>query len=325
MLNYLWFKKNPFVFLLLPLMLIYAVLTAWRRRLYRTGFFRSYRAKVPVVVVGNIMVGGNGKTPVVIALARYLKQKGLRVAVVSRGYGSHAPLYPYEVRNDSSYQEAGDEPLLIKKSTGARVVIDPNRSRAVRSIEKEVDVVLTDDGLQHYALERDLEIVVIDGKRRFGNGFLMLMGPLREGLWRLKSVDFRICNGGTPAPFEAGMTLKPNAVVSVHDKEQVLPPGTKVAVLAGIGDPTRVYETVKSLGYELTKTIAVKDHGAVSPDALKSCQLPIIMTEKDFVKYNGNELVNAFVLPVVAEIEPSFYGVFYAKLKPLLKIKTCVI
>lgn len=325
MLKFLWFKKNPFVLIFLPLTILYAFITALRRSLYRNGYLNSTRAKVPVVVVGNIMVGGNGKTPVVIALACYLKKKGLRVAVVSRGYGAHPPLYPYEVRGNSPYKEAGDEPLLIKKRTGVRVIIDPNRSRAVKSIEDDVDVILTDDGLQHYALDRDLEIVVIDGKRRVGNGWLMPMGPLREGKWRLKHVDFRICNGGKPEPFEARMELKPKNVVSVHDVNKILPKGTKVAVLAGIGDPNRVYNTVKELGYELVKPISVKDHGMVSLKTLKMCKLPIIMTEKDFVKYNIDELDDVYVLPVEAEIESSFYGVFFAKLKPFLKIKTCVI
>ncbi len=320
MINYLWFRKNIFSLFLFPFTFIYWLVSSNRRRCYLNGDYPSYKSKVPVVVIGNIMVGGNGKTPVVIELAKYLQQKGLRVGIVSRGYRAQPKKLPYEVLDDSNVLEAGDEPLLIKRKTGARVVIDPIRVRAVKSIENEVDVILTDDGLQHYALQRNIEILVIDGKRRFGNGWLMPMGPLREGLWRLNTVDFKICNGGEAQPFEVRMDLAVNDIYNANDKyHNTLQPNSKVCVLAGIGDPSRVYKTVESLGFSIAATIKADDHKFVNISDIKNSKYPVIMTEKDYVKYNCLDFDDrVFVLPVTAVLEKSFYGIFYAKLRTFL-------
>lgn len=163
---------------------------------------RAWRAPVPVVVVGNLTAGGNGKTPVVIWLVERLQQRGIRVGVVSRGYGGKAAAYPLLLTTDTTTAEAGDEPVLIYQRTGVPVAVSPNRADAVKAIlvHHDVQIIVTDDGLQHYRLARDVEIVVIDGERRFGNGWWLPAGPMRERAGRLKSVDATIVNGGSPQP-----------------------------------------------------------------------------------------------------------------------------
>lgn len=175
----------------------------WGIRLcYKLGIKRAWRAPVPVVVVGNLTAGGNGKTPVVIWLVEQLRQRGIRVGVVSRGYGGKAAAYPLLLTADTTTAEAGDEPVLIAQRTGVPVAVSPVRSDAVKAIlaQHDVQIIVTDDGLQHYRLARDVEIVVIDGERRFGNGWWLPAGPMRERAGRLKSVDATIVNGGVAQP-----------------------------------------------------------------------------------------------------------------------------
>lgn len=175
----------------------------WRIRLcYKLGLKRAWRAPVPVVVVGNLTAGGNGKTPVVIWLVEQLQQRGIRVGVVSRGYGGKAAAYPLLLTAETTTAEAGDEPVLIAQRTGVPVAVSPVRSDAVKAIlaQHDVQIIVTDDGLQHYRLARDVEIVVIDGERRFGNGWWLPAGPMRERAGRLKSVDATIVNGGVAQP-----------------------------------------------------------------------------------------------------------------------------
>lgn len=325
-----WFKGSPLYLIFLPLSWLYGLVTAIRRFFYSIGISKSYSSKIPVIVVGNIMVGGNGKTPVVIALAEFFKKKGLRVGVVSRGYKATPPKYPYTVNDTSQVKEAGDEPKLIQKRTGALVVIDPIRKRAVQSIEDKLDVIITDDGLQHYALGRDIEIVVIDGLRRFGNGHLMPAGPLREGPKRLDKVDFLINNGGDVHGREYKMTLaigepyslssnsangnSDNANDSHASKDSngsnnSLLKGAKVCALAGIGDPSRFYKTVTDLGYTVETHLVVGDHGTVELQQLKemSEKYPILMTEKDMVKYDFSDIKNVYAVPVTAALPDDFY------------------
>ena len=209
MLERLWYGKSGWRWALAPLALLFALVSGGRRFAYRRGWFSTYRASLPVIVVGNISVGGNGKTPVVVWLVEQLQARGWRPGVVSRGYGGKAPHYPYRLDKQSTTAQAGDEPVLIARRCGCPVVVAPKRADAVRLLEQsgEVDIIITDDGLQHYALARDIELVVVDGARRFGNGCLLPMGPLREPMTRLKRVDAIICNGGTPAQGEYPMAL----------------------------------------------------------------------------------------------------------------------
>ena len=316
----IWFQDSSLKWLFWPFSVIFGLIVRLRRFLYSRKILSSYRSRVPVVVVGNIMVGGNGKTPVVIALAGELAARGFRVGVVSRGYGSHPPAVPYEVTPDSAAAEAGDEPLLIKLKTGVRMVTDPRRSRAVRYLEDGADVILTDDGLQHYALERDLEIAVIDGKRRFGNGHLLPMGPLREPVSRLKEADYILNNGGE-MPGEYAVRLVPGKVCHLDGEPADLPAGTEVCALAGIGDPGRFIKTLKETGLCPARQIAVPDHGFVPADEARreAGELPVIMTEKDMVKYGRKRIPGFYCLGVRAEIVPEFYDRLVSDIRHIQK------
>lgn len=194
-----WYKQHRWIWLLWPLMVLFAGVSGLRRWLFRAGIKTSQKPNVPVVVVGNISVGGTGKTPLVIALCRALIDAGFKPGVVSRGYGGKLPeqlTYPVLVTRESVAEQVGDEPALMKQNLDCAVMIDPIRKRAAAALVEQhhCNVIVCDDGLQHYALGRDVEIVVVDGERRFGNRQLLPVGPLREGLWRLEQVDFIVRN-----------------------------------------------------------------------------------------------------------------------------------
>jgi len=184
-----WYQPTRWwIWILSPFSWLFFVIASSRRFLYKKGLLSSSKNKLPVIVVGNISVGGNGKTPFVIWLCEWLIKQGYRPGIISRGYGGKSKVYPLLLGKTTSGKEAGDEPVMIFKRLGIPVVVDPVRSRAAAYLSEHdlVDIIVTDDGLQHYALQRDLEIVVVDGKRRFGNQHVMPMGPLREPLSRLK-------------------------------------------------------------------------------------------------------------------------------------------
>lgn len=316
-----WYKPHhPLAYILLPLTLIFWGISSFRRFLYQKNIFKSYKSKALVVVVGNIMVGGAGKTPLVIALTKFLTSKGLKVGVVSRGYGSTPKTYPYRVSIDSNTQESGDEPKLIHLKSNIPVVIDPNRTNAIKSLENEVDIIISDDGLQHYAFKRDIEIIVQDGKRLIGNGFVFPSGPLRETKKRLKEVDFVINNGGETIPnthlfnltFERIYPLNNfKESLELNDAQKII--GKDVIAFAGIGNPGRFYNTLNTLGFNIKSTINVEDHGKVNFEELKKASQinPIIMTEKDAVKYMDTKLNNAYVLAVKAEFNDDFLEKLY--------------
>lgn len=198
MIERIWSGGSLLYLALLPLSWLYGLFSWLIRLSYRCGLRKSWRSPVPVVVVGNLTAGGNGKTPMVIWLVEHLQQRGYRVGVVSRGYGGKSAVYPLVLGQNTSTREAGDEPVLIYQRTGAPVAIAPKRAEAVQALlqQQPLDVIITDDGLQHYALQRDFELVVIDGVRRFGNGWWLPAGPMRERAARLGSVDARVANGG---------------------------------------------------------------------------------------------------------------------------------
>lgn len=315
--NSLWFGNNKLDYLFLPFSLIYYLITVIRRYLYKIGLFKSYRSSKTIVVVGNIMIGGNGKTPLVIALVNHLKAKGLRVAVVSRGYGAKPKSYPYLVTKDSPVYESGDEPKLIAIKTGVNVYIDPVRSRAIKAAEQDADVIISDDGLQHYAFKRDIEIIVQDGKRMCGNGFVLPAGPLRETKSRLNEADFVVLNGGVRDLNKNIFTLNPEVFYDLSSKNKPqaisldairISKSTDVAAFAGIGDPNRFYKTLSTIGFKVVKTIDVADHKAVEiEDILKtSKEYTVFMTEKDMVKYSSCDLPNCYALSVKANFLDGF-------------------
>lgn len=304
----IWSGESPLWLLLLPLSWLYGLVSGVIRLLYRLGLKRAWRAPVPVVVVGNLTAGGNGKTPVVIWLVEQLQKRGIRPGVVSRGYGGKAAHYPLLLSPDTTTAEAGDEPVLIYQRTGAPVAVSPVRSDAVQALlaEHDVQIIITDDGLQHYALARDKEIVVIDGVRRFGNGWWLPAGPMRERASRLKSVDAVIVNGGAARPGEIPMYLQPGMAVNLLTGErQAVSRLPALVAMAGIGHPPRFFATLEQYGARIEKRVPLADHQALvaeQVDALTTPGQTLIMTEKDAVKCRAFAKENWWYLPVDAEL-----------------------
>ncbi len=213
---------------------------------------------------------------------------------------------------------AGDEPVLIRRRCQCPVVVSPKRPEAAWQLYREfgVDVIISDDGLQHYALDRDIELVVIDGGRRFGNGHLLPMGPLREGVWRLNSADFIICNGGTAQPGEYEMELMADPLKNLKDPSLQLM-DKRVNAVAAIGNPQRFFESLEGLGYELSGRYAFADHHAYQSEELESLsrELPLLMTEKDAVKCHGFARDNWWYLPVSARFDKPLTEAIVTKIK----------
>lgn len=308
MIERIWSGRSALYLLLLPFSLLYGLISNLLRLSYRWGWRKAWRAPVPVVVVGNLTAGGNGKTPVVIWLVQALQQRGLRVGVVSRGYGGKADNYPLVLGPQTTTAEAGDEPVLIYQRTSAQVAVAPVRRQAVEALVNggQVDIIVTDDGLQHYALARDIEIVVIDGQRRFGNGWWLPAGPMRERSSRLNSVSAIITNGGTAQPGELAMQLVPGMAVNLQSGERRPVAELKnVVAMAGIGHPPRFFNTLRQQGVTLEKEVAFADHQNYSPDALNALigtgQM-LLMTEKDAVKARAFAAADWWYLPVDAQL-----------------------
>lgn len=304
----IWSGESPLWLLLLPLSWLYGLVSGIIRLSYRLGLKKAWRAPVPVVVVGNLTAGGNGKTPVVIWLVEQLTKRGVRVGAVSRGYGGKADKYPLLLTAGTTTAQAGDEPVLIFQRTGAPVAVSPNRSEAVQALlaAHPLQIIITDDGLQHYALARDKEIVVIDGVRRFGNGWWLPAGPMRERASRLRCVDAVIVNGGTAQHGEIPMTLTPGQAVNLltgeHRDITALP---ALVAMAGIGHPPRFFATLESSGATLENRIPLADHQALSLESIEPLAAPhqnLIMTEKDAVKCRAFAKANWWYLPVDAQL-----------------------
>lgn len=310
MIERIWSGSSLVYLLLLPLSWLYGLVSGLIRLSYRCGLRKSWRAPVPVVVVGNLTAGGNGKTPMVIWLVEQLQQRGYRVGVVSRGYGGKAASYPLVLDEHTTTQQAGDEPVLIYQRTGAPVAISPKRAEAVQALlqQQKLDVVITDDGLQHYALQRDFELVVIDGVRRFGNGWWLPAGPMRERASRLNSVNARIANGGVAQAGEIAMRLQAREAVNIAGGARrpaaELP---HVVAMAGIGHPPRFFATLEKLGVDVEKEVAFADHQEYQHAqlaALASSEQTLLMTEKDAVKCRIFAQPNWWYLPVDAVLPP---------------------
>lgn len=291
-----WYAGPAWLWLLRPLEGLFRAVSALRRGLYARGLLRSHRAGVPVVVVGNITVGGTGKTPIVIALVEALQAAGHRPGVVSRGYGGSGGAYPQTVTADSDPAQVGDEPLLIARRTGAPCVVDPDRGRAAARLEAEggVNLIISDDGLQHYGLQRDFEIAVLDAQRRTGNGWCLPAGPLREAVGRLASVDWVLYRGGDGE--RDGVRYLPMALVDVVSGEQkgfrprALSP--RVRAIAGIGQPAQFFASLRAAGFEVVEAVFPDHHRYCREDLQHPVpgiadDTPVIMTEKDAVKCAG--------------------------------------
>lgn len=299
---------------MVPLALIFKWIIRKRRKYIER---KRKNIDIPIVVVGNITVGGTGKTPLIISLVKALQEKGYRVGVVSRGYGGTSPIYPLQVTGDSDPRRCGDEPLLIARSCGCPVIVDPNRLRAARLMEEttDCDLILSDDGLQHYRLPRTMEIVVVDGERMLGNGWCLPAGPLREPATRLAEVDFVIVNGGEPVlnhPRQYRMELEPLAFRNLGTgeiREPRRPPnGLSVHGVAGIGNPARFARTLASLGMTVRLHPFPDHHDFSSSDLSFDDDRPVVVTAKDAVKLaaireNKALSQNIWVLDVAARLE----------------------
>lgn len=285
-----WYGNARWVRLLAPLAWTFRVAAERRRMKFVTGKETPWRAPVPVIVVGNLTVGGTGKTPLVIHLVRWLVEQGFRPGVVSRGYGGEG-VYPVQVGPNTPATEAGDEAPLVARRTGAPVVVDPDRVAAVQHLldHHDCDVVISDDGLQHYALARDVEIVVLDGDRGIGNGWCLPAGPLREPKERLQSVDLVIANGRATglAATEFVVNDRATALVSVASGERrPVDAFARCAVhaAAGIGNPARFFDRLWQLEMEPI-VHPFPDHHVFKPADLEfDDQLPVVVTEKDAIK-----------------------------------------
>jgi tetraacyldisaccharide 4'-kinase len=320
----LWFDGRVAALPLLPLAALFWLVSTLRRFAYRWGALKSERLPVPVVVVGNLTVGGAGKTPLVIWLVRHLAERGLRVGVLSRGYGGKVRAFPVEVTRSTDPLLVGDEPVLIARRAACPVVVDPDRVRGARWLlqRQRCELLVADDGLQHYRLARDLEIVVVDGERRFGNGLLLPAGPLREGRGRLRAVDLVICNGGAPQPGEHAMVLRAGEAQSLarQDVRQPLDAwrGQRVHAVAGIGNPERFFRMLEGLGLEVDALSFPDHHAFRAADINPPGDRPVLMTEKDAVKCRGFAGPRHWVVPVDAEPDPGFIGRLDARLSEFL-------
>jgi tetraacyldisaccharide 4'-kinase len=292
-----------------PLTALYGTATAVRRVLYRAGGLRSVRLPVPVIVIGNLSVGGTGKTPLTIAVAAALRARGYQPGVVSRGYGG-SQREPILLDTVSQPSLVGDEPCLIR-STGVAVAVGRDRPAAAKLLlQAGCDVVIADDGLQHYALARDVEICVIDGARRFGNRHLLPAGPLRESISRLQRVDFRVCNGGVAEHGEYPMELRGGLIKAlVGDKSLPLFnfDGQRVHAVAAIGNPQRFFDSLRAAGLKLMEH-AFPDHHAFTADDFDFADdLPVLMTDKDAVKCAGFARANWWRVPVQGVLPEAFF------------------
>ncbi len=316
-----WYRKSPWLKLLIPVGFVFGKLAARRRRQYQSGKRQAYKSTLPVIVVGNITVGGSGKTPLVIYLAKRLTEEGYKPAIISRGYLSKASSYPCVVTPESEVKEVGDEALMISQNCQCPMIIDPDRASALKKLETEFEcnIVISDDGLQHYAMHRDLEIAVIDGSRGLGNNLLLPAGPLRESQHRLSEVDYVVSNGALLENLAVEvdinqMDLKPVALCNLKSGEQKKPHAEverkKVHAVAGIGNPQRFFNSLNACGFDIIQH-SFDDHHAFTKDDLEfneilNEELDIIMTEKDAVKCRSFAKVNYWYLKVEASLEEHF-------------------
>lgn len=305
-----WYRRDhPLGWLLAPLGWLFCGLVTLRRLAYRHGLLHPERLPVPVLVVGNLSLGGTGKTPLVGWLVGWLREQGWRPGVVIRGYGGTARHWPQQVRPDSDPATVGDEAVLLARRCGCPVAAGPDRVAAARALlqYRGCDILVSDDGLQHYRLARDIEIAVVDGQRRFGNGRCLPAGPLREPQSRLREADLVVAYGAAGRG-ELAMSYRPEPLRRLGDDNITRAPvphrGVRVHAVAGIGDPQRFFRLLAHLGFRVVPH-AFPDHHPFSPEDLRFDQeLPIIMTEKDAVKCRHFAHPDMWYLPVTAEPSP---------------------
>jgi len=318
----LWYKPSLSLWLmaLLPFSWLVRVIAACRYRIWKSRKIKPSTPSLPVVVVGNINVGGSGKTPLVTALCEHLKRQGWHPGIVSRGYRAKIKDFPAIVTPDSSAALYGDEPVMLAEAAQVPVVIDPDRSRAVSSLSDGgcCDIIISDDGLQHYALERSIEIVVIDGLRGLGNGYCIPAGPLRESKNRLNDVNFVVSKGPLAMNLPINsyeMNLEPRLVenlvtgdrLSCHDFVRQFP---KVHAVAGIGSPISFFSLLNSLGLSVVEHVYPDHHSFSAQHISFDDELPVVMTTKDAVKCRKFGLINTWSVSVSGVVDDEFWQLF---------------
>jgi len=332
-----WQRQASWLWLIWPLSLVFRLSASLRKKKLQAQA-KIVDSQVPVIVVGNISVGGTGKTPFVIALANHLKAEGLRPGIISRGYKSNANHYPFFVDVSAAVTEVGDEALLLVEKTQCPMVIDADRRRAAEHLLQvaDCDVIVSDDGMQHYRLHRDMEIAIVDGQRLFGNGLTLPAGPLREPVSRLRSVDHIIVNGEPSAPHgeltnAIIMELIPKFLVNMVSGEKksfnVAPfnIGNRVQAVTGIGNPQRFYELLEKLPYQVEK-YSFPDHHAFTAEDFEKLAMdshqPVVMTEKDAVKCRTFARNNFWYLVVDVKLPDNFLEQLSHEIKTLVQKTT---
>ncbi len=315
----IWYDGAKVPLWLRALVPVYRALRALHLLPYRLGWRKPQRLAVPVVLVGNLTAGGSGKTPLVLALVEAMRARGFKPGVVSRGYGG-TQREPILLDDLPQPERVGDEPCLIRKRGGVAVAVGRDRARTAALLASSgVDMVIADDGLQNPSLARDVEICVIDGQRRFGNGRLLPAGPLREPLARLDQVAFRVCNGGAAQAGEVAMRLLGGVAVSVggngvRSLESFA--GQHVHAVAGIGNPGRFFDGLRAHGIEVIPHAFADHHAFAAADLAFGDEVPVLMTEKDAIKCTRFADARLWCVPVRAEIDGAFFDAVAARLRP---------
>jgi len=331
-LHRVWYEGASYYQILLPLSGLYWLLITLRRCLYGLGILGRHRAIVPVIIVGNITAGGTGKTPVTIWLAGELQKRGFKAGIVSRGYGGSKSSMSMRVDAASDPNVVGDEPVLLAKRTGCTVVVDSNRARAAQMlVDDGVNVIIADDGLQHYRLERMYEICVIDGARGLGNRFLLPAGPLRESIDRLSKVDQVLINGRSGDNVAELTAVEQNAIefelvareVTRLNGSLTRPiegfSGTTVHAVAAIGNPARFFDMLRAHGIQVIEH-ALQDHARLSVSDLRfGDDFEVLMTEKDAVKLDASSSDKFWTVPVDLEIDPALSSPWLEQIESRLR------
>lgn len=318
-----WYRLSFWHIFLLPFSFLFLMLSALRRVAYGLGLCKTIGLPVPVIVVGNISVGGTGKTPLILWLAEFLTEQGYRPGIISRGYASRAK-QPQSVSAATDPALVGDEAVLLAQRLKCPVWVGEDRvavARALLFARPDCNVILSDDGLQHYRLKRDIEVAVVDGVRRFGNGFVLPAGPLREPQQRLRCVDAIVVNGGETAGNEYAMSLQGRVFHNVRDGEISADADDfsdqNCHAVAGIGHPLRFFKHLRGLGLKVVEH-AFGDHHAFSPQDLQfNDSAAILMTEKDAVKCRAFAPSNSWYLSVDAKLDAAFGEKILERLREL--------
>ena len=318
-----WQTRGPLAVLLLPVAALFAAVAAMRRCAYRCKLLRSEEIGVPVIVVGNITAGGTGKTPLALWLTQFLAAQGRHPGIISRGYGA-TRTDPRAVPANGRAADYGDEPCLLAQRAGCPVWVGTDRAataRALRAAHPAVDIIISDDGLQHYRLARDVEIVVIDGARGLGNNWPLPAGPLRDPASRLATVDAVVVNGGDTTnafPQAIAMQLQGDTFRNLHDPQQTVAAahfrGQQVYAIAGIGNPPRFFAHLKNLGLDCITREFPDHHAYTAQDLEFTGDHPVVMTEKDAVKCAAFATTRHWALAVNAVPDESLGEIIIARL-----------